>query len=82
MRNQGGVQLERIIRKRKLRHAAIERMVGYSEGSGLVTRIVNGDRLPTMKQAAVLERELGIPMSAWTVPAPEDEDEASPNAAA
>lgn len=80
MRNRGGIQLESEIRRRKLRHLDIEKMVGAAEGSGLVTRLVSGERAATMKQAATFERELGIPMASWTIPV-EDESETGPAAA-
>jgi hypothetical protein len=68
MRNQGGLALEREIKKRKLRHADIEQMVGYkSVGTGFVTRLISGERIPTYTQSLIFKTHLGIAMDLWAL---------------
>ncbi len=71
MKTQGSVALARVIAERELTHIEVERLIGYPEESGLVTRLVNGERGASMKVAAACEREFGIAMAAWTVEVPE-----------
>jgi hypothetical protein len=67
MRTQGCIDLERVIRVRKLTHAAVEQMLGYKGdgNSGIVTRLISGERKMSLEGSLICERELGIPVAHW-----------------
>lgn len=54
---------------RGLTHDEVARWLGYSEGSGMISRLISGERRMSLEGAFTLEARLGIPMSHWAVPA-------------
>lgn len=66
--NEGGRQLAAVLEKRGMTLAQAEAKLELAEGSGLVTRLIRGDRKPGRMLAWKLKQLFGISFEAWEQP--------------
>ena len=62
-KNRGGERLERAIERRKWTHARAEQALGVS--TGLVSRLISGERKPGRGLALRLRELFAIAMTSW-----------------
>lgn len=64
-----GARLGQVVALRGLTFAAIAPRIGCVPSSGNVSRLVSGERKPSLLLAIAIEREFGIPVDHWDIPA-------------
>jgi transcriptional regulator with XRE-family HTH domain len=79
--NRGAIELQAAITARKLTREAVAAQLGLEKATGQITRLCNGERKPGRSLAFAIEREFGVPMSAWEIEVIERTPAAAPKVA-